>query len=149
LFDWDIASGEVMLTGEWAQMIGAAPGETRTTLANLAASVHPDDYGKLHGAMLRLVKGRSRSYDVEHGVRGRDGKWIWIESRGEVTERDEGGRALRAIGTNRCISERKTAEQTLKLSEEKFAKAFRSSPEFIAISTLAEGRYIDVNEAFE
>ncbi|MBW4574422.1 MAG: response regulator [Aphanothece sp. CMT-3BRIN-NPC111] len=33
-------------------------------------------------------------------------------------------------------------------AEEKFAKAFRSSPNPIAIATLAEGRFIDVNPSF-
>ncbi|MEI6559107.1 MAG: PAS domain S-box protein [Rhodospirillaceae bacterium] len=36
-----------------------------------------------------------------------------------------------------------------RLTEEKFTKAFRNSPDIITISTLEEGRYIDVNEAFE
>ncbi len=41
----------------------------------------------------------------------------------------------------------KRSEEALRLSEEKFAKAFRSSPDAISISTLAEGLYIDVNES--
>ena len=36
-----------------------------------------------------------------------------------------------------------------RFSEEKFTKAFRNSPDVITISTLDEGRFIDVNEAFE
>ena len=36
----------------------------------------------------------------------------------------------------------------LQRSEEKFSKAFRSSPVLTAISTIKEGRYIDVNDAF-
>jgi PAS domain S-box-containing protein len=48
----------------------------------------------------------------------------------------------------RDITARKQIEQALRASEEKFAKAFRSSPMFVSISTVAEGRYIDVNEGF-
>jgi two-component system, cell cycle sensor histidine kinase and response regulator CckA len=36
----------------------------------------------------------------------------------------------------------------LRFSEERFSKAFDSSPEGITISTLSEGRYIEVNDAF-
>ena len=46
------------------------------------------------------------------------------------------------------IRSRKLAESALRLSEEKFAKAFRSSPIPITISTLSEGRFIEVNESF-
>ena len=48
----------------------------------------------------------------------------------------------------RDITDRKQIEQALRASEEKFAKAFRSSPMLMSISTVAEGRYIDVNEGF-
>jgi PAS domain S-box-containing protein len=47
------------------------------------------------------------------------------------------------------ITQRKVAEKRLRLSEEKFAKAFRASPEVISIASLREGRFIEVNEAFE
>jgi len=42
----------------------------------------------------------------------------------------------------------KGAEQALRSSEEKFAKAFAASPNLMAISTLDEGRYIEVNDQF-
>ncbi|MBS3917807.1 MAG: PAS domain S-box protein [Deltaproteobacteria bacterium] len=48
----------------------------------------------------------------------------------------------------RDITERKKAEETIKPSEEKFSKAFRASPAWVIISSLEEGRYIEVNDAF-
>ncbi len=47
----------------------------------------------------------------------------------------------------RDITERKQVEQALRVSEEKFSKAFRSSPDAITISTIAGGRYIEVNDS--
>jgi len=40
-------------------------------------------------------------------------------------------------------------EDQLRASEERFQTAFYASPMAMAITTLAEGRYVDVNEAFE
>jgi len=45
--------------------------------------------------------------------------------------------------------ERELIELALRASEERFQTAFYSSPMAMAITTLAEGRYVDVNEAFE
>jgi PAS domain S-box-containing protein len=45
------------------------------------------------------------------------------------------------------IAQRRAAA-ALRASEEKFAKAFRSGPMFVSISTVDGARYIEVNEAF-
>ncbi|MDD3269048.1 MAG: PAS domain S-box protein, partial [Syntrophomonadaceae bacterium] len=46
------------------------------------------------------------------------------------------------------ISEREKMAEALRISEEKFSCAFRSSPVLMTITTLPEGRYIDVNDTF-
>ncbi|MDD2620930.1 MAG: diguanylate cyclase [Syntrophomonadaceae bacterium] len=43
---------------------------------------------------------------------------------------------------------RKQTETSLRRSEEKFARAFHCSPNAITISTLKEGRYVEVNDAY-
>jgi PAS domain S-box-containing protein len=53
------------------------------------------------------------------------------------------------VGIAINITEQKRAAQRLKQSEERFSKAFRASPAAISISTLLDGRYLDVNEAFQ
>lgn len=45
--------------------------------------------------------------------------------------------------------ERKRAEEALRESEAKFAKAFRASPAIMAIAALKDRRLIEVNQAFE
>ncbi len=62
--------------------------------------------------------------------------------------RDARGRVQGIIGISRDISERKIEQEALRQSEEKFAKAFRSGPTAISVSTLREGRYVDVNDSF-
>jgi len=46
------------------------------------------------------------------------------------------------------VTESMQSAETLRQSEERFSRAFRSSPVAITISTKDEGRYIDVNDAF-
>ncbi|MGK7927652.1 MAG: PAS domain S-box protein, partial [Spirulina sp.] len=46
------------------------------------------------------------------------------------------------------IVQQRQAEENRRISEEKFAKAFRSSPHAIALKTFPEGRYLDANESF-
>ena len=62
--------------------------------------------------------------------------------------RDETGQVVNYVSVSVDISQRMAAEQALRASEEKFGKAFRATPMFVSISTVADGRYIDVNDAF-
>ncbi|BAZ51477.1 multi-sensor signal transduction histidine kinase [Nostoc sp. NIES-4103] len=48
----------------------------------------------------------------------------------------------------RDITERKQAEVSLRNLAQKYSKAFSCSPDPITISTLAEGRFLEVNESF-
>ena len=48
----------------------------------------------------------------------------------------------------RDVTERKGAEAALREGEEKFAKAFYNSPSLMAISTVKEGRIVEVNDIY-
>src|SRR6185369_5436066 len=53
------------------------------------------------------------------------------------------------VGAGRDMTERIHNQRVLRASEGRFATAFYASPVAMAITTLAEGRYVDLNEAFE
>ena len=53
-----------------------------------------------------------------------------------------------SVTTLRDITQQQRAEAALKSSEEKFAKAFHSSPDAITITECNSGRYLEVNDGF-
>lgn len=61
---------------------------------------------------------------------------------------DGKGQPFGIIAVGQDITQRKYAEEALRISEEKFSKAFRASPGPITISTFSEGRLIEVNQSF-
>jgi len=65
------------------------------------------------------------------------------------TLRTEGVQLPVIRGMARDVTEKYRAEQALRLSEAKFATAFRSSPNAMTISSLRDGRFLDVNASFE
>ncbi|MBK9306807.1 MAG: PAS domain S-box protein [Nitrospira sp.] len=76
-------------------------------------------------------------------VRG-DGTVLWVREFARVLQQD--GEPLALIVCD-DITERKHAEHALRESEERFSKAFRTSPHPIGITEAATGRCIEVNDA--
>ena len=52
------------------------------------------------------------------------------------------------LGIARDVTDRKQAEEALRLSEEKFSKAFQTSPVWVDITTISEDRFLEVNDTF-
>ncbi len=61
---------------------------------------------------------------------------------------DAEGNLLGVLGISRDISERTRAYELLRLSEEKFASAFKASPDAVNLNRLADGVYLEVNDGF-
>ena len=62
---------------------------------------------------------------------------------------DESGSLCGFSKVTSDITERKRAEESLRESENKFFKAYQAMPSVLVIASLADGRYKEVNEAFE
>jgi len=114
MWEYDIAGGRVRLDAHWAQIMGLAPGATQVRDAELAANTHPDDIGPVLQAVFEAFKGQSAGAAIEFRYRAGDGAWKWIRCTGKVVERNGAGRAVRAIGTNLDITERKAAEERIR-----------------------------------
>lgn len=111
LWDANLLSGRVVLDEHWAALLGQPPRETELTFRDLGALMPADEVAGVRTRLVAAIKGEQPHYIAEHRVLHAQGYWVWIESRGRVVERDAEGRALRMIGTNTDITERKQVER--------------------------------------
>ena len=118
LFEWNITTGDVYLSEEWAEFMGAPAGPTHTTFPQLEELVHPDDKANQRKAIQDALKGHTEFYRAEHRVKTLSSEWKWIQSHGKIVERDQAGRATKLIGTNADIDYRKEIEQKLELERQ-------------------------------
>jgi two-component system, cell cycle sensor histidine kinase and response regulator CckA len=103
--------------------------------------VNPED--RRHFTTLLEQDGNVQAFETR--LRRKDGNAIWVSLSGRAV-RNAGGNVLYHEGTVEDITERKQSEEALRLSEEKFAKAFAMNPAVVAITALEDGRIIEVNE---
>ena len=141
LWDYDLSSGKIYLSETWSELLGGPSVATMTTFGQLVTVVPVEDQAVIVAAMVPAIKGQQAGYQVEHRVRRLDGENIWILSEGRVVERDTDGRAQRAIGINRDITERTEAEAARASLEAQL----RESQKMEAMGTLAGGVAHDFN----
>lgn len=109
------------------------------------AAVHAEDRARVAAAWEAAVKEQA-IFDVEGRIRRLDGEYRWFVTRGEPV-RDELGRILRWFGTCTDITYRKTTEEALHESEERFRAIFEQA--FAGVARVAlDGTYLQVNSRF-
>ncbi|MBI4772993.1 MAG: PAS domain S-box protein [Deltaproteobacteria bacterium] len=113
LWDWNIETDELYFNSRWVEALGYTVDQVPRRMSFWKGLVHPDDLSVIRKALIDHFKGSTEFYRAEHRMRTRGGEWKWVLDRGKVVERDEHGRALRAIGTNVDIDAHKKAEQQL------------------------------------
>ena len=116
-------------------------------VAGWAACLHPEDAARVLGAQEAALAGTG-SYDLEYRILLPDGSARHLKADALVI-RDEAGRPLRMIGSNRDITASKLAEQALRQSRERFHRLFDEVLEGIAVADLDLGIVVDCNRAFQ
>jgi diguanylate cyclase (GGDEF)-like protein/PAS domain S-box-containing protein len=142
LWDWDLDHGEFVVNERLARMLGYPANEFKADNQRFQALLHPDDWPALRQTLHSVVKGLTPQFVFEHRLRHKDGHWVWLLARGKVTQRDAHGRAIRLVGTNVDISQRKQSEQALHIA----AVAFESSQAMVVSNV--DQQILRVNPAF-
>jgi len=108
---------------------------------------HPADLDADLNFVQQMLRGEISTYQMEKRYIHKTGRVVWILLAVSMV-RDELTSEQFFVAQIQDITSRKRAQEQLRYSEERFSKAFRSCPLPISISTILEGRYLDVNDAF-
>ena len=113
LWDWNIATGTVHFSQQWARLLDYGAHEVIPTEAFFHALVHPDDAARTSAALAEHVAGRTPVRQYEVRLRTRAGDYRWFLDRGKVVAWDGAGRPARMVGTINDITERIRAEDAV------------------------------------
>lgn len=142
LWDWNLITDEMYQT-KLDQLLGYSANEIPKFIDHLSSLVHHDDYHRVKRAMVQHFKGQSEYYLVRYRIKHNDGRWIWVEDRGQAIEWDSDGKVSRMIGTRRDVTDSRDSDEQLKLANTVFENV--SEGIFVLNSKL---RFITVNSFF-
>ena len=122
LWEWDLTTGQASVARSGNETARGL--EAPNYLAYLGR-VHPDDRAAMQAAGREAIM-NGRFFDQEYRLSTNAGE-RWIHSRGEVI-RDTAGRAIRLLGYNFDVTERRMVEDRLRESEARFRTLADSAP---------------------
>jgi PAS domain S-box-containing protein len=91
-------------------MRGFSLEEVRPHVDSWSSNVHPDDLPDILQSLNHHIQGITSEYEGEYRVRTKSGRWIWVMARGKVFARDANHDAIRMVGTDLDITDRKQFE---------------------------------------
>ncbi|MCU7491461.1 MAG: PAS domain S-box protein [Ignavibacteria bacterium] len=148
-----VGLAHVSLVGDWlrvneklSNILGYSPAELLGM--NCLKMTHPDDLPEDARNIDLLLKYKTKTYTIEKRYQHKNGQYVWCQlTRSLVEESPEAPKYFLSVIQD--ISKRKQTELALLDSEQRLRTIFRESPSAIVITSMADGRYIDINEAFQ
>ena len=135
IYDWNIADNSLHVSDRLLEIFGF---EGRLTSRNWYSRVHPDDAEAYRDALRECFRGKTAKIACEYRIKARDGKYRWVEDHG-LPIRDAAGRAIRLVGCVSDVSKRRSMEEALRNSEQRYASAMQAINEAVYEWDVATG----------
>lgn len=120
-WDWDLTTGVILYDRRWCKMLGLDLPSASANFSTWESRLHPIDRIKATAEIRSYLAGETTLYESINRMLHADGSWVWILSRGRVSERDPSGKPLRFTGTHFEITQYKEIEE-LSSNLQKMAK---------------------------
>ena len=113
LWEWDVRTGHVYLSGRCLTLLGLEPGSPTSRLEQWESLVHPDDQAAMRQGMRAAIIAPGEPVAAEYRVRAEDGSYRWMLAR-SLGVSAVAGRVERAVGSLTDIHERRCLEDKLR-----------------------------------
>ncbi|MDI3519840.1 MAG: hypothetical protein PWQ34_1987 [Caldanaerobacter sp.] len=113
LWDWDLITDTAYISERWKDIVGLDKEVVNNYYETWTKFIHPRDVKTVISNLRNHLEKKTPFYLCEYRIKTKEGRYIWVLSRGKALW-DEEGRAIRMAGSHTDITERKQMESKLK-----------------------------------
>ncbi|MFD1144620.1 PAS domain S-box protein [Larkinella insperata] len=145
-WEWDLVNSQVYWNEQHFLLLGLCPHNEPLPDRVFMDHLHPEDAPRIQAELSRAIQ-QQTPYDAQYRMIRQDGQTRWMNGYGRVTEVVD-GQPIRMSGVMVDITDRKQAEERLRLSEERLQRAMSIRTVGVIYFDLQGGIH-DANEAFQ
>ncbi|MFO7838619.1 MAG: PAS domain S-box protein [Desulfosalsimonadaceae bacterium] len=146
-WDWNLDTNEAYFSPKYCEMLGYEANELPGDYRTWEKLLHPEDKEYAKETVQEKLK-RGEAFELEFRMLTKSGNWKWIKGKGNLYYIDKSGVPHRFVGTHEDITERKHAEQQLKLREQNLHTTLNSIGDAV-VATDSRGNVIRMNPVAE
>lgn len=118
MWEWNVQSGELWVNNRWTEIIGYERTELEPiSIRTWERFLHPHDIDVSEAAINAHIAGETSHYQCEVRMLHKNGEWIWIHDRGQITSRTPDGKPEWISGYHLDITVKKLSQLALKTNQ--------------------------------
>ncbi len=146
LWDWDLGKKTFTANDRFLEIMQHDILISDLNFTDWMHSISEEDRRKFKTKMKIHFRNLSPQFEVEYRTSSINGIQKWVLAKGKVVERNSKGLPLRTVGTVLDITERKNAEERLRMSHERFTTVLNSIDAVIYVSDIQSYEVLFTNK---
>ena len=145
IWDRDIKNNTLQWGSGFEIIFGYPIQEIEVSFNWWSFNLHPEDKNRVIDSLEKAIASRDTNWSSEYRYKAADGEYRYVLDRGHII-RDKKMKATRMVGAMIDLTERKSAEETIRSSEAQFRSLADATLEGIVITR--NEKILDYNKAF-
>lgn len=147
IWDWDVVHDTAYFSPRWKEMHGFQEADNLKPSQKWSEGIHPDHRSQVMAKLHAYWEKELSEFWMEYRIQRKDGTSMWVLDRG-VAIWDERGRPIRMVGSEKDITRRREAEESLRRREHEFHMLADNVPALFSYVD-RDRRYRFVNRGYE
>ncbi|MFW6295988.1 MAG: response regulator [Halothece sp.] len=131
IWDWNLITNQMYFSPVFIRILGYRKFSVKPSIETWIEKIHPDDKAQFMEDIQKHLSRRTKVYQNTHRIQNPQGYYLWISAKGKC-DRNSEGIPYRLVGTITDITQKKQAEEELKIAKNQAENANRTKSEFLA-----------------